>query len=163
MLLMSNFFSFLIKLLIDFQGHGYSEGERALVSSHEELIEDLLNFIEYFRYPEKKLNSLVETTCDGITRQHLQELPFFAMGQSMGGGITALISNTLSCFPNYLGSVLLAPYLGVARVPNWFVLTILKHTVMTCFPNHQMPSWLDGMTDPRYSFLIAFDSIHNIA
>lgn len=74
------------------------------------------------------------------------------MGQSMGGGVTALVSNTLSSFPNYLGSVLLAPYLGVARVPHWLVLTILKHTVMTCFPNHQMPSWLDGMTDPRYSF-----------
>jgi alpha-beta hydrolase superfamily lysophospholipase len=136
-------------IIIDFQGHGYSEGERALVDSHEELVEDLISFIDYFRYPEKNENSIVETTSDEITRRDLQELPFFVMGQSMGGAVTALASNTLSSYRNYIGSVLLAPYLGVAPVPHWIILTILKHTVMTCFPNHHMPEWLDGMIDPR--------------
>jgi alpha-beta hydrolase superfamily lysophospholipase len=140
-------------MIVDFQGHGYSEGERALVHSHEELLDDLVSFVDYFRYPEKNLHSIVKTTSDEITRQHLRELPFFVMGQSMGGGVIALTSNTFTSYPKYLGSVLLAPYLGVAPVPHWIVLTILKHTVISCFPNYHMPSWLDGMTDPRYRFL----------
>jgi hypothetical protein len=67
----------------------------------------------------------------------------------MGGAVTALASQRLSAYPNYLGSVLLAPYLGAAKVPHWIVIRILRATVVTCFPNSQMPAWLDRTADPR--------------
>lgn len=134
---------------VDFQGHGYSEGERALILSHDDLVEDLISFINNFRNSEDYSHNFISCNLDDSTKQLLRQLPFFIMGQSMGGGVVSLASIKLSSYLNYIGSVLLAPFLGDANVPHWIVLAILKQTVIPCFPNYQMPEWLDGTADPR--------------
>ena len=138
--------------MLDFQGHGYSEGERGLILSHEDLIDDLFQFIDciYNNHSNNQEDIHFEESLREIIPQ-IQSLPYFIMGQSMGGGVISLLSLRMKSFPNYLGSVLLAPYLGNAKIPHWIIILILRYTMVSCFNNSFMPEWLLDINDPQYS------------
>lgn len=74
---------------LDMQGHGHSEGERALVLSHEHLIDDICQFIHHIYEDDLTSEDCRMQRGDAlelILLQSLRELPFFLMGSSMGGG-----------------------------------------------------------------------------
>lgn len=136
-------------MLLDLQGHGYSEGERGLILSYNDLVNDMYQFINsiYNGSDDQNKINFEENIIELI--HSIKSLPFFVMGQSMGGGVISMLSPRLQSFDNYVGSILLAPYLGAAKIPHWIVITILRYTVVSCFPNSFMPDWFHDINDPQ--------------
>ncbi len=140
-------------LCLDMPGHGYSDGERALIVSHTRLVEDFERFVEIFLSDDSSVLEHILTINESIKADmvFLRKLPFFVVGQSMGGAVTALSSNGLLKYKNYLGSVMLAPALQVAS-PGRAVVEILRLTVGFFAPSALMPPWMTKTTDNRASF-----------
>ena len=82
---------------LDMQGHGHSEGERALALSHEHLVDDICQFIHHV-YEDDLTNEDCRLQCgenlDLTLLQSLRALPFFLMGSSMGGGKSIIYLKT---------------------------------------------------------------------
>lgn len=138
---------------MDFEGHGYSEGERALIERREDLIDDFLKFVNFVM----KLNPEHLSESAGFDAgfhmdvlERIRQLPFSVMGSSMGGAITALVSNSLMEYSNFAGSILLAPALSI-NPPNWMLVELLRHTVCRFTPSALMPSGLSSVSDNRAS------------
>lgn len=140
-------------LSLDMPGHGYSDGERALIISHTRLVEDFERFVDIILNEDGRNSEHIVTINERVKSDlhFLRKLPFFVMGQSMGGAVTALSSNGLMKYENYLGSVLLAPALEIGS-PGRAVVELLRHTVGTFAPLALMPSWMSKTTDNRASF-----------
>eukprot|EP01035_Chromulina_nebulosa_P030749 gene30749-40897_t len=79
-------------ITLDFHGHGYSDGLRALVASYVDLVDDIVSLLlaVYSTSTENsEQNYRIAQTFD-------TEVPFFIMGHSMGGAITLLTANFLT-------------------------------------------------------------------
>jgi len=138
---------------MDFEGHGYSEGVRALICNREDLINDFLLFVRVVLQDEitsgVDIVNFDESLCISDLH-HIRSLPFGIMGSSMGGAVTALLSNDLMKFPNYCGSILLAPALSI-NPPSWLLVEFLRYTVCMVVPEALMPSSLSSVNDNRAS------------
>ena len=138
---------------MDFEGHGYSEGERALIHKREDLIDDFLGFVEFVMSTDIDHSydmAGVDSSFDAHLLATIRSLPFSIMGSSMGGAISALVSNALMEYSNYCGSILLAPALSI-NPPNWIIVELLRHTVAYLAPAALMPSGMTSVTDNRAS------------
>jgi alpha-beta hydrolase superfamily lysophospholipase len=138
---------------MDFAGHGYSEGERALIEEREHLIEDFLGFINFILKAE--VTPQMDTAgfdehFDISQLSRIRALPFSVMGSSMGGAVTALVSNALTEFPAYCGSILLAPALSI-NPPHWLLVEFMRYTFCTVTPAGILPSVMASVTDNRHS------------
>ena len=134
---------------MDFEGHGYSEGERAFIQSRDDLIGDFLGFINVILKEEIKPGMETagfDKSFDINDLAHIRSLPFGIMGSSMGGAITALVSNALTEYPGYCGSVLLAPALSI-NPPHWLLVEFVRYTLGSIAPASIMPSGLASVTD----------------
>lgn len=135
---------------LDMQGHGHSEGERALVLSHEHLVRDICQFVHHIYEDDLTDEDCKMTLGDDITidlLNSLRDMPFFLMGSSMGGAVSTLASLCLCEMPKYVGCVLLAPFLGNAQLPHWLLVEFFKLTFATWTPNWHMPSFLSNVSD----------------
>jgi acylglycerol lipase len=137
---------------LDMQGHGHSEGERALVLTHSHLVEDLCQFIHHIYEDdlthENCRMQLGEDININIDMLHsLRDLPFFLMGSSMGGAVSMLASLQVCSMPKFVGCTLLAPFLGNAKLPHWLLVEFLKYTFVYWTPNSHMPSFLSNVSD----------------
>mmetsp|Transcript_14647 Transcript_14647/g.24311 ORF Transcript_14647/g.24311 Transcript_14647/m.24311 type:complete len:334 (-) Transcript_14647:255-1256(-) len=135
---------------LDMQGHGHSEGERALVLSHEHLVQDLCQFIHHIyeddlTHDQCRLQTGENTDLDLLIS--LKELPFFLMGSSMGGAVSVLTSMKVYTMPKFIGCTLLAPFLGNAQLPHWLLVEFFKYTFAYWTPNWHMPSFLSNVSD----------------
>lgn len=170
----------LIYTTLDFAGHGYSEGDRALVSSAQSLVDDGLAALVAFYSPgggNKKQQHIRRELPNG-------GVPLFLMGHSMGGGITLLIADILehgadaktrspvflnhrSLFENTLmpcfrGAILISPLVSLGKLRYAHPLVA---TLGALFPSSSLPTWLvdenDGnskvWTSPNYRRYIEFD------
>lgn len=138
---------------MDFEGHGHSEGERALIQDRQHLIEDFLGFVHFIMQSADVPTSDsagFDPDFDLSALNRLRVLPFGVMGSSMGGAVTALVSNDLMKYPTYSGSILLAPALSI-NPPNWILVELLRHTVCYFTPTALMPSGLASVSDNRAS------------
>lgn len=89
-------------MCFDMQGHGYSEGERGLVKSMEDLAEDLADFVELL-YGEKCFSE--QSLSLGEDFFELQRLPYVLSGESLGAAVALLAARRL----RPLGLILAAP------------------------------------------------------
>ena len=89
-------------MCFDMQGHGYSEGERGLVKSMEDLAGDLADFVQLL-YGEQE--PLEESFQLGVECFELQGLPYVLSGESLGATVALLAASRL----RPLGLVLSAP------------------------------------------------------
>lgn len=158
-------------ITMDIHGHGYSEGTRVLINSHEHWIEDAMCV----------LSSLFSTS-NATKREHSLkqdnfQCPYFVTGQSLGG-CTALacsieiskwskIPNTSnskfshlvsdsdeelkSLSSRFLGSILLCPAIIVPE-PSEFVKTILKWVFVPLMPESPVPSYFTKPIDSQKSW-----------
>lgn len=133
---------------IEFEGHGHSQGERALIYSHEDLMEDFLHFVSLILVEDITNSDIInlDKSSDRLEILKLRSIPFAVMGQSMGGAVATLVSNSLMSFPMFKGAILLAPALSFSTISPWIV-EILRYTVGTFSPVSQMPPWLNKTTD----------------
>lgn len=141
---------------VDMQGHGYSEGERALVTSHDHLVEDICKFIHHIYEDDLRHENCglsMGDAADIETLYALRKLPFFLLGSSMGGAVSVLASLKLSNMPKFIGCALLAPFLGNAKLPHWLLVEFLRYTFVYFSPNSHMPSFLSNVSDNSLTWL----------
>lgn len=139
-----------VVMSLDMQGHGHSEGERALIVSHDHLVQDMCQFIHHIYEDD-----LTKDDCrmqlgdqlDITLLTSLRELPFFLMGTSMGGAVSTLTSLQICLMPKFIGCTLLAPFLGNAKLPHWLLVEFFKYTFAYWTPNSHMPSFLSNVSD----------------
>ena len=147
---------------LDMQGHGHSEGERALVMHHDHLVEDICQLVHHIYEDELtsedcRMNLGDELRLDFINS--LRKLPFFLMGSSMGGAVSTLASMRLCTMPKYAGCTLLAPFLGNAKLPHWLLVEFFEYTFATWTPNWHMPSFLTNVSDNSLTWVNENDII----
>jgi len=130
-------------VLMDQMGHGYSEGERALLLSHEDLVEDLVQLIAALMAPgtvEAGREATLSTEVSGSPNLgKLSTLPFFVMGGSMGGAVSLLTAHALRTDERYRdlgvpvcrGAVLMAPALSF-KLPHWAVVETMRWEHCPC-------------------------------
>ena len=71
-----------VVVLIDLQGHGYSEGERALMYSHTHMVSDTEDFIGHVRSWEKFNGSnCLTSNLSESQKEILKSIPYFVQGQ----------------------------------------------------------------------------------
>lgn len=135
---------------IDFSGHGHSEGVKGLVGGIENLLDDVLSLLRYL------YSSLLpcDKNCNKFRlKRHVEDVPFFLMGQSMGGA-TALefgyvLSNGLKGIPPistkqrsmaslFRGCLLVAPAIEIALPPP-IIVTLLDLLVVPFFGTCEIP------------------------
>eukprot|EP00928_Gymnodinium_smaydae_P036038 TRINITY_DN25248_c0_g1_i1.p1 TRINITY_DN25248_c0_g1~~TRINITY_DN25248_c0_g1_i1.p1 ORF type:complete len:378 (+),score=38.65 TRINITY_DN25248_c0_g1_i1:27-1136(+) len=134
---------------VDIAGHGYSEGERALVEDWEVVLDDLESFAEAL------MGTADALLCDdrfksGVHPQvlaHLQRLPLFVQGNSMGGMIGMYLGLRLQdnegLCDRFKGAVLGCPALAV-DLPSHSVQVVLRNVVVPLFKSHEMPAFLSS-------------------
>jgi alpha-beta hydrolase superfamily lysophospholipase len=141
---------------LDFHGHGYSDGERALVKNYVHLIDDALCLLlDIFTNIPNRYGFQVPQVFQKKT-------PFYIMGHSMGGSIAILTSlllnvpNTVtftSTFykenkdtiqtqiaPFFKGTILLCPAVELINLP--FVNTIVNQLSFSYTSNYSIPKFI---------------------
>jgi acylglycerol lipase len=133
---------------LDFIGHGYSEGERALINSADDLIDDAYQFVNYI-----------------IEKYHLGD--FYLLGSSMGGTIAAELMKKLTLEKVYnkmlKGCILLSPLINLKkRYPG--LEYIVENYMSYYLPSKCFPDWMsfkikleDVYNDPDYAEYISKD------
>lgn len=85
--------------MFDFHGHGYSEGERALVYSPDDLVDDVLCLLKAIYADEK--NEKRRVAHKYFLNNHApSDIPFFLLGHSMGGGVAIITGLRLKAIAN---------------------------------------------------------------
>jgi len=132
---------------VDIMGHGYSEGERALIEDWDVVFEDLEHFTEALMGvaedpPEKEdFNAGVS---DEVLK-NLRRLPFFVVGTSLGGMISMYVGHRLDgnerLQGRFRGAVLGCPALLVDLPPK-AVQVLLRNLVVPLFKTSAMPTFI---------------------
>jgi len=117
---------------VDMQGHGYSEGERCLMTNHEHMMNDFIQLVSSFQHEDKAHELTFDQTEGSFGPQNLpdiRKLPFFIMGSSMGGALCTITAHHLQShheqFPQFKGAILLAPALSF-KTANWLLIETLR-------------------------------------
>lgn len=112
---------------IDFQGHGYSEGEKGLILNTNHLVKDYIKFIKLINTKKK----------------------IILLGSSMGGAIAL---ETAKYIKNILGCVLLAPAFELTSNKYKFLEKVLDF-VSYIFPMSAFPNFLKLKINPENSVI----------
>lgn len=107
----------------DIQGHGYSEGESALVDSPQSLINDGLQFINLM-----------------LKKHKVQK--YIIIGSSMGGALSIELLKNITD-NKCLGAILLAPAISLSSNTNKLLEYILSNYLSYYLPNQNFPSFLN--------------------
>ena len=111
-------------VMLDFHGHGYSDGERGLVTDYRDLIDDTAAVIEAVYSPSPSHDRHLRIP--SIAQQY----PFFVCGFSMGGATAMAVSYMLTDPTNtqfakfrhhFRGTILAAPMIEVeiSQLSRW--------------------------------------------
>jgi alpha-beta hydrolase superfamily lysophospholipase len=121
-----------VLIAADMQGHGHSGGERCLLMSHADLLDDVTQLVDGFMNINTSERFQFDSTDGSFQCKHLpmlQKLPFFIMGSSMGGAVNMMVAQRLhsdkGAYPTFKGAILLAPALSF-DVPHWLVVETLR-------------------------------------
>jgi alpha-beta hydrolase superfamily lysophospholipase len=155
--------------LLDLVGHGYSEGERALFTRHQDLVEDIYEFISVVSgltstsqqktgfecgfaciFPGFITSSEPTITWDIGSAKHdaIKRAPFYIMGNSLGGALGVFLAPRLFGNVKFRGLILLAPSLEF-KMPSAAITGLLEVTFATFSPNEVMPDWIMGPREPQ--------------
>jgi len=145
---------------IDLEGHGYSEGMRCYISSVDDLLADLEQYVALVQAGEAMLSTSDFFNIDpkmaefnpleaGLAAS-LARLPFFVGGQSLGGALALLLGHRINTrrmpYETWRGAVLLCPALAGNKPPAP-VTAFLRYLVAPLFPTRRMPAFLDSTAD----------------
>lgn len=121
-------------ILIGFEarGHGYSEGARCFLRDHEDMVDDVLQFIDSMLQPSST-GTITYCTELGEFQDNclpvVRKLPFFLWGPSMGGAVSTMVGqklqNSPGRYPLFRGVVMFAPALRF-KTANWLLILFLR-------------------------------------
>lgn len=123
---------------VDLPGHGYSNGERALIISHFELLKIILKVIDI------TFSDIISTDTYNINRPFNKinkDIPIFLFGHSMGGSLAILSSLEIKKSYNLKGLILACPAIKV-NTPPQLLRYIMTDIITPLFPYNQIPDWL---------------------
>lgn len=115
----------------DIQGHGYSEGEFALIENVKSLIDDANQFIQL------------------MLKKHNVE-KYIVIGSSMGGAIAIEIMKNIND-AKCSGAILLAPAISLSQNTNHLLEYILNNYLSYYTPKSKFPSFLNYRVNPQNS------------
>lgn len=134
----------------DIKGHGYSPGERCLVHSFNDILDDCIDFADLVFSAKASIgNGYNLGVCDEIliAAQHVR---FGLVGESMGGALALLLANQIvqgglrsSRENSFKGTVALSPALAVS-LPSPWMQAVLRNTVVPMMPSSAMPQWVSS-------------------
>lgn len=150
----------IVYITLDFHGHGYSDGVRALVASYVDLVDDFVSLLlavysNWNADPDQNYN---------ILQNYDKSVPFFIVGHSMGGAIAILAANflTQSTFSQreinstaikwkeicaaFKGCLLFCPAVFVDQ-PPFFVRLLMTYVLVPLFPETEIPSGFTSLSD----------------
>lgn len=139
---------------LDFHGHGYSQGERGVIASHEDLVDDAASLLTALYRDGNVVSDSAKL------RIHCPPLdpsscPFYFMGSSMGGGVSLLLAHMCFSRADHVqadryaaacrGCILAAPAIAI-KLP-WFaprfvigsLQTVMSWTVLPLLPSLALP------------------------
>ena len=144
---------------LDLHGHGYSDGLKGLVTSADNLVDDVLSLLIAL-YSKVFFEFHGEET-DSVRRFHLRNyawnVPFFILGQSMGGSTAMCVGHylgnalkqsdsdqrLLTIAKHFQGCILLCPAI-VVKPPSPFVMAILNNFVVPFFGSSSIPEFIQS-------------------
>lgn len=138
-------------LTFDLAGNGHSEGLRAYVKDFEHVFQSILHFVALvMNDPEADDDSDLGLS-DAVLEQ-LRALPYFFLGESMGGMLAMYVSNRLYAMDcewkkRHCGTVLVAPALAV-KIPSPLVVWFLQHAVVPLASEQLMPEAVSSSSKP---------------
>jgi alpha-beta hydrolase superfamily lysophospholipase len=115
----------------DIAGHGFSEGETALVTSQNDLIQEALQFIQLM-----------------LKKHNVQK--YIIMGSSMGGSITIETLKNIND-NKCIGAILLAPAISLCNNNNQLLEYFLKNYLSHYLPNQKFPEFLNYRVNTNIS------------
>lgn len=151
---------------LDLHGHGYSEGLKGLVTSVDNLVDDVLSLLIAL-YSKVFFEFHGEET-DSVRRFHLRNyawnVPFFILGQSMGGSTAMCVANhlgnilkqsdsdqrLLTIAKHFQGCVLFCPAI-VLKPPSPFVMAILNNFIVPFFGTASIPEFIQSTNSNQSS------------
>ncbi|CAM9249183.1 unnamed protein product [Laminaria digitata] len=147
---------------LDLPGHGYSEGERAYITSYSHWLDDYFQLLEAvagggFAEPSK---GKLELSASQLGR--LKTVPFFLTGESLGGGMTLMMGLTIQdrqqhpFLPRFKGVGLIAPAIQ-GNPPPAPVVAALRYFVAPLIPRTQIPDALESVQLPEKVWKTAED------
>lgn len=141
-------------ICLDFHGHGYSEGVKGLVTSAENLIDDVLSLLVALY--SRIFHEFHGEETDPVRRFHLNNyslnIPFFLLGQSMGGSTALIVGDLLSYYAqedkqlrsianNFEGCIFLCPAISI-KVPPPTVVKVLDRFIVPLFGRASIPKYI---------------------
>ena len=115
----------------DIQGHGFSQGETALVESKNDLIKDGLQFINLM-LKKHKINK------------------YIIMGSSMGGSLAIELTKEIND-KKLIGTILLAPAISLCGNNNQLLEHLLQNYISYYLPKQKFPNFLNYRVDTSKS------------
>eukprot|EP00638_Chattonella_subsalsa_P009736 CAMPEP_0117751994 /NCGR_PEP_ID=MMETSP0947-20121206/11332_1 /TAXON_ID=44440 /ORGANISM="Chattonella subsalsa, Strain CCMP2191" /LENGTH=339 /DNA_ID=CAMNT_0005570533 /DNA_START=1 /DNA_END=1017 /DNA_ORIENTATION=- len=138
-------------LAYDQIGHGYSEGDRALVEDHNFLVDDAIRFVDLTIGSRQGRGMHLGLSSEFLAR--FREIPFFIAGESMGGAIAVITCIELqrqmntTPMPNFAGALLVAPAIE-GSLPPAPIVFLLEHCCLRCCPKSTVPDWIETVYKP---------------
>lgn len=146
---------------LDLPGHGYSEGERAYITSYSHWLDDYFQLLEAvagggFAEPS---NGKLKLSASQLER--LKTVPFFLSGESLGGGMTLMMGLSIydrqhPFLPRFKGVGLIAPAIQ-GNPPPAPVIAALRYLVAPIIPRRQIPDALESVQLPEKVWKTAED------
>jgi len=155
--------------LLDLVGHGFSDGERALFTRHQDLVDDVYQFISVVSgltatstqnsgfecslacvFPGliTAAEPVISWDVGSAKHEMIKKVSFYIMGNSLGGALGVFLSTRLLGHVRFRGLIMLAPSLDF-KTPNVAIAGLLEMTVATFAPNELMPDWIMKPRDPQ--------------
>lgn len=144
-------------LALDLPGNGYSEGLRSYVKDFEEVFSTCLRFIAVV-IGEAQGEGVPQTSI-GVPEKQARDLwrvPFFLLGNSMGGLLAMYVSLRLtstSWRKRHHGTILVAPALAV-DLPSRAVVLLLQTMVVPIMGKRLMPEGVSKSSKPKPELII---------
>lgn len=142
----------------DFQGHGYSPGERCLIRDFDDLLDDVVDFAELLLGDGPASGSGFRL---GVSTEQLVEIrarKHFVYGESMGGALALFAAHRLSADELEVdselgGAIVVAPALNV-DLPPVAVQVFLRNFVAPVVPSSPMPAMVSKNTSLDMSAIV---------
>jgi alpha-beta hydrolase superfamily lysophospholipase len=122
----------------DYAGHGNSCGDRFVIHSHEDLLDDARMFMDIIEDDD-----------------YLKQYPLFVMGTSTGG---AIASKVLEEYPNVCHGILISPLYGIAETFFYFIMSKVVAMAALVGPDIKI-SRLNQNPDENYRKLCEADPL----
>jgi len=151
----------------DFEGHGYSEGERCFVTDFMVLVADAVAFVRWLLAADVEAEDECHLGMPDDFFEKMRQVPYGLLGDSMGGTIALLTGlrcheGDAAVYNRFAGVAAVAPAVQVG-LPSPAVQAFLRHVVVPLMPSSPMPDFVASSAVRDISQMLADEEIARFA